>query len=289
MKRTATETGARLLGAMILAAIIASSKMPNILEVSAPYLMASSCAGLYSFLTSVAARSELRKGHLDNSKLWFRQSAARIFHLVAWQLAILGALNVCADQLLTTRVVLIVVCLAMIAWVYISDRWVALTDRRDQYGGIRPMKFLGQLRTRRLFFWALIFYPAVSLLLAGFMLFANGRSYPSPFQPVQFFTLFITVLSAGTAALAFERYRGSPAKKQWSSVLLIGVILILFFSGFFWILLGRSLYTFVLSSLTVVSVAVSASLLLRAVRGESDVASGAESDPHSSSPFTDAP
>jgi hypothetical protein len=254
---------------MVLAMIIASFKMPNVLEVSAPYLMASCFAGLYSLLRSAAAQSELRKGHLNNAAFWAQQSSARILHLAAWQLAILGVLNVCASQFLTYRFFPVVVCSATIAWVYVSDRFVALTDRRDQRGGIRPMKFFGQHRTRRLVFWGLIFYPALTFVLAGCLLYANGKSYPSPFQPVQLFLLFNTVLSAGTAALAFERYRGNARNMQRDYLLLTGVILILFFSGCFVIVLKQSLFTYMLSSLTVVSVVVCANFLLRAERSES--------------------
>lgn len=289
MNWDATEMGASLLGAMILAAIIVFFRMPSVLEMSAPYLMASICAGFYSLLTSAASRSELQKGRLNESTSSAQQSNAKILHLTAWQLAILGALNICASQFPTSRFVPVIVCSVTIISVYVSDRFVALTDRRDQIGGFKPMRFFGTLRTRRLFFWGLVFYPATTLVLAGCMLYAKDKSYPSPFQPVQLFILFVAVLSTGTAGLAFERYRGNVAKKNWGYVILIGVILVLFFSGFFCWVLGLSFYTYTLSSLTVVTVAVSANLMLRAVGGESVLASGSQAVPHNSRPSSHIP
>lgn len=259
MKRLIAGAGIFLLGLTIIAAMLVCFENPHGLDSGGPYLIAASCTALFCLLTSRTARAEERKGEAG-SALWLLQDRVAILYLVSWQLVVIGGLNIWASCFPASSVVFAVSCILLILWVLISDRLVALTDRASQAGGSRPMFS----RSRRLFFWGLLVYPASTLAIAAAAAFTRHRQFPTPFQPPQLSLLFVAVLSMGIGALSFQRYRVVLSSGKSVAMCSLGAAAVLFSAGVFTFLGGLSLFNYVVSSLIVISIAANANYLLRA-------------------------
>ena len=234
------------------------------LSAGLPYLGTAACVGSYCIPSSFILKARLRKGEPPQT-LWPLARRVRVLLLVSWQLAILGWLNIwAAGEPAASRQVLLLSGLLLVLNIAISDRLLSLADSPDQDGGAKPLKFFDRRRSRRLFFWGFIVYPASVPIYLGADFSVRGEPYASPLHPPQLCLALAAVMSAGTAALVFQRYRGLASDKRIRAMCALGVLLIVWFAAAFTFLEDYSRYVYVLSSLTVMCLALSTNWVLRA-------------------------
>lgn len=206
----------------------------------------------------------LRKGEPPQT-LWPFARRVRVPILAAWQLAILGLLNIwTAGESDASRRVLVLSGLLLALNIVIADRLLSLADSPDQDGGTKPLKFFDRWRSRRLCFWAFFVYPASIPIYLGADFCITGAPYSSLLHPPQLCLLLAAVMSAGTAALVFQRYHGLASDKRVRAMCALGVVFVVGFAGAFTFLQDYSRYVYALSSLTVMCLALSTNLVLRA-------------------------
>jgi hypothetical protein len=254
---------ASLLALVVLAAILWYGHSPHVMDAGVLYLLAAACVDLYCIPAALALRTRLRKGD-STQALWSLERTVRALVLVAWQLAILGLLSIWAVEPVGSPAVLASSGLPLVICIIVSDRLIALADTPSQDGGTKPLSFFGRLRTRRVYFWACTVYPASAPVMLGVRMFMRGKPYPSPLHPPQLCLLLAAVMSVGTAGLVFQRYRGLASDKRRSALCALAVFLVVGFAGVFAFFLAYSRYVYALSSLSVMCVALSAQLVLRA-------------------------
>jgi hypothetical protein len=253
--------GGPLLSVLILAYILSYATSRGSFDGSLPYVVAAIFPNLFSFYSFLLLRRESRQSASATILRLLRRRAEVLF-VVAWQLAIVGALNIVANNLVgaagfVLSNLLLVMCLA------ISDRLVALADSADQEGGYKPFPFFGLPRSRRFLFWICVVYPSTILIGLGAVLFLKRKPYLTPLHPPQICLLVAAVFSAGTAGLVFQRYRGVAAGKGLTAACWLVALFIVGFAGAYELLLSSGAYVYVLSSISVVGTVLSAWSLLR--------------------------
>ncbi len=260
------ERSGSLLALVVLIGILWYARSPS-LNAGSPYLGAAACVGTYCIPNSFFLKVRLRKGEPPQT-LWPLARRLRVLILVAWQLAVLGLLNIwAAGEPAASRRILVLSGLLLVLSIAISDRLLSLADSPDQDGGTRPLKFFDRLRTRRTYLWGFIVYPASipTYLSADFCV--TGEPYSPLLHPPQICLLLTAVMSAGTQALVFQRYHGLASDKRILAICVLGVLFVVGSAGAFTFLLDNSWYVYALSSLTVMCLAMSTHLVLRATNG----------------------
>lgn len=271
MKQKNIEIGGVLLGLVVLATVLWYGNSPGTVVFGASYLVAAACIDLFCLLVIFTVKMRMKK-HSSAQSLWLLLTRAQLALLVAWQLGILGVLNIWASNLVRSATIFVLSNVLLLACVFISDRMIALSDSPDQSGGAKPLSSLGRPRSRRLFFWAFVVYPSSSLGVAGVLLFAKMKPYPFPFHPPQICLLLDAVFSAVAAGLVFQRYSGEVSNQpSHARRFLLAVLLVIGPATGFQFFVAGNLYANVLSSLTVICTAVSAHWLWRAKNSDSIV------------------
>lgn len=259
--------GATLLTLIALAGILWYRNPRETLYAGLPYLAAALLVNQGCAVNFVAAHKVSRgRNSLTVPAL---QTRAQVFFLSAWQLAILGGLNIWANTPIGTPA-FVLSNLALLMCLVISDRLVTLADSADQEGGYKPFPLFGLRRSRRFLFWICIVYPSTIPIGLGAVLFFKGKPYPTPFHPPQVCLLVAAVLAAGTVGLVFQRYRGITASRGLTSVCWLVALFIIGFAGAFELLLSSGVYIYTLSSISVVCTALSVWSLLRGGTGHAE-------------------
>lgn len=263
MKGKSIERGGSLLGLMIFVTVLWYGNSPRIVISGTPYLIAAALICPFCFITTLRVKIGLKKG-VSAQSLWVLQTRAQVLMLAAWQLAILGVLNIWADTFAGSFSIFVLSNLLVLACIIIADRFIALADSPSQDGGSKPMNIFGLSRSRRLFFWALIVYVSSIPAGTGVLLFTKMKPYPSPLHPPQLCLLLDAVYSAAAAGLVFQRYRlvasyrTDKLRFSLAALLVVGSATVTQFFGV------GSLYILVLSSFTVLCTATSAYSLWKA-------------------------
>ena len=198
--------GGPLLSVLILAYILWYAISERSFDASLPYLAAALFPIQFCLHSSLVLRKESRQSAVDPILQFWKRRAEALF-VVAWQLAILGAIQIVANNLVGTAAfvlssLLLVMCLA------ISDRLVALADSADQEGGYKPFPIFGLPRSRQFLFWICVVYPSTSLMGLGAVLFFKRKPYLTPLHPPQICLLVAAVFSAGSAEFVHFRLCG---------------------------------------------------------------------------------
>ena len=252
-----------LLALTVLIALLGYGGSPTVVASGAPYLVAAAFVDLYCMSSSFALRSRLRKGDPEQT-LWSLVRTVRVLVLIAWQLAILGLLNIWVGEPVGSARVFGLSGLLLVMSIAVSDRLVVLADSPDQDGGSKPLSFFGRRRTRRVYLWGFVLYPASIPIMLGLSMFLKRAPYPCSLHPPQLCLLLTAAMSAATAGLVFQRYHGLESKRRLSAICTLAALCVVGSAGACRFFLGDGLYVYALSSLTVMCSALSTHLILRA-------------------------
>ena len=254
--------GGAFLGIAVLLAIIWCIGSPAKGDVGTPYLIFAAVTDLCCLVIYASLRKAEKAGYPQHI-ICQLQSRAQVFLILAWQLAIVGVLNICAGYLIVSVDSLVLSTGLLLMCIMISDRLVALADIPGPDGNPKPLQAFGQPRSRRLIFWALVVYPASCLMIAGLLLFLRARAYPMLFHPPQLCLLIAAVLSLGATVLILQRYRKAACGKICAAICIITTLTILTLSGIVGFSWMTSLFTYVVSSLIVICLGLNALHLLQ--------------------------
>jgi hypothetical protein len=258
MKQTRIETLGFFLGLALVWTIWRYRNLPHMLAAGEPYLCSASCAGLFFAVTFMALRKYLGISGSEET-IWLLKTRSKVFLIAAWQLLILAVLNIwAATPAPTTFTIFSGSYLLAAGFVILSDRIIALADRSDQSGGSKPLKYFGEPRSRRTFFWGFVVYPESALAFAGVHFWIRQRPYPQLFQPPQLCLLLITFTCVGSALLVFHRYRQMEVNKLFSNWIFLAILLTLASAAIVQIVLSYNLFVFIMS--IIVAICIGASL-----------------------------
>lgn len=225
MKLKSIERWASSLGLVVLVAILWYGGEPRRILTGAVYLVSAALLGFLCLFNVLAVKTRLKKGPLSQS-LWLLQTRAQVMLLIAWQLAIIGLLNIWSAESSVFLSILLLSNLLVAVSIFTWDRLISIADNPSQDDGAKSLSALGRPRSRRLFFWAFFVYPLSSLVVADVMIFAGGASHPAPFDPPQICLLLDALFSAGAAGLIFQRYRGVSASQAHSAAFILVWLLV---------------------------------------------------------------
>jgi hypothetical protein len=265
-QRTVVNLGS-LLGLTSLVIVVAYGHS-NVLLAGALYIaVATGLAGL-SVSTAVLATSKRKSGIVDVSL----EIRSQFVILIAWQIAIVGMLNILASDVAGSRVLSIVAYLLAGLFFVDSYRLVAMADSPIQSGGYIPLNFFGQPRTRRSGF-AIFSVTCVLLPLAGSSIKCDieGVSRPYWSQDPQVCLLMSAMMSVISCVFLYERYRRKVTERydqniryrSKSVVILVSVVSILACLEAIRAIGSYSRYTYVLSAIALIGSAFAVSCLWR--------------------------
>jgi hypothetical protein len=201
--------------------------------------------------------------------------------LVAWQIAIVGTLNIlAADSTGLTSLFIVPYVLAALFFAG-SYRLVSIADSPTQDGGYIPLNFFGQPRTRRLGFVVYTVGFLLALTIASIECALDGEPRPSILRHPQLSLLMAAITSAISSIFLYERYRGKVTKRYAGGAkgriqgvtVLASTLCILACAAVIQTVFSYSRYTFVLSAIILLGSGLTVNSLWKI--GEST-----QSDPH---------
>lgn len=185
------------------------------------YLLAALFLGL-SCLVMILRDTE--RFEISSPSAWLFQTRIRIAVISGWQLLMLGLFDVWSSRDSLELSTFILSNLSIIFCVYNWDRLILIADSPNQDGGAKPLSFLGNPRSRRLFFLLLLVYPLSAFVLGGMMLFIRGEPYPFAFHPAQLCLTLDLIFSIGATVLIYQRYSGISEKGVHNLLFALGVL-----------------------------------------------------------------
>jgi hypothetical protein len=256
------ERAGSLLGVVILTTTAWYGRSDRMVVDGALYLVIASCLCLASILLGAIVGAKQRRGIADASD-WIRYTRAYVFLLCAWQLAIVGLLNIWAVDHSHDSLVFALCCLSTIVFIICTAMIVRFSDNPKQEGGSRPLNYFGVPRSRSLLFYAFC-YLLSPVFIAGIWIFVSMKQIPAPFQPPQLCLLLVSLLTVISMVMVFQRYRQALPNKALAGKILALTACVLGAVATIHIILGYSVYVFVLSLVAVSCVGASLHWLLRA-------------------------
>src|SRR5579872_4694437 len=185
---------------LILLALLWYGRVPRYVLAGAVYLLAASYLGLYCSVSSI--RNQFQNKHQE-SKSTIADANRYALYLSAWQVAMIGVLNIWAVAYSPIRS-FVVSYLSAVIFIVASYKLVALADNSDQDGGYKPISFFGLPRSRKLIFLALVYSPIGMLAFAGIVILFAWPRCPFPFQPSQLCLLLAALSSVFSAGLVLQ-------------------------------------------------------------------------------------
>lgn len=240
-----------ILGLLVLAAVLYFRGSLRLELAGCIYLMFS--AGIVAFGSLVFASIRKERGD-RNPALWVLQRKLRVVLIVAWQLAILGLLNILAVAELSFGVFAINY-LAATFFIILSYRLVALADSSSQGGGYVPVSYFGRPKSRKLLFGGFVIAPLSMLAYAGIIILYKWKWCPYPFLPAQVCLLLLSLSSGMSSGLIIHRYWGAPPERRLALRLLLLTVVGLTCTAIIHFTFIGGLYDYALSSVTVVCLA----------------------------------
>ena len=219
------------------------------------YLIVANYLDLFAAFVATRVRKQQMRGNPDPTT-WLLNTRAYVLFLSAWQVAIVGFLNMWPFEFSDSRLSAILGYLLAGIFVIVSYGFVAIADSSEQEGGSRPLNFFGRPRSRRLVFCALIYSPIGPLVILS-TVWSDAKWCPTLLRAPQFWLLLTALLSAVTAALLFQRYLRSGPNKTSAMRVLIGTLSILGLEAAIQLMFTYSTYVYVLSSITLACIAAS--------------------------------
>jgi hypothetical protein len=251
-----------LLGLIILAAVIWYGPSARMLVAGGLYLMIASCLCLASVLLAATVKVKQRRGIADSLN-WAQGARAYAFLLSAWQLAIVGLLNIWAVDYSRNPVVFALSYVLAVLFIACCSLMVRVTDKSNQAGGAKLLNYFGRPRSRSLFFYGFC-YIISPFLFVGIRVFFLSRPSPAPFQPPQLCLLFATLSNFISTGMVIQRYRQALPDKALASRAIVLTVCALISQGVIQMIFRYSTYMYVLSSITFACTASSLYWLLLA-------------------------
>ena len=217
---------------------------------------------LHGYLSQCAKRVAKRRFGASNPVP--SEEGERAWVVAAWQISMLGLLNIWLVAPLGSIGIFLLSNLFLVVWIVTSDRFIALADTPNQDGGYAPLHFFGKQRSRRLLFWAFAVYPSTVVVLAGVMLFIKMKPYPNLFHPPQLCLLLAAFFSVVVAGLIFHRYHKVPSSGRRIVICSLAVVLIMGTAGIAEFYSASNLNVYPLSFLVVLSISLGSNCLLPA-------------------------
>jgi hypothetical protein len=266
MKLKSIEKWASSLGLVVVVAILWYGSEPRRILTGAAYLLLAAFLSFFCLFKVLTIKTRLKTGRLSQS-MWLLQTRAQVMLLVAWQLAIVGLLNIWAAESSVLLSILLLSNLLVAVCIFTWDRLISIADSPSQDGGAKSLSALGRPRSRRLFFWTFFVYPLSCLVIADVMIFARGAAHPALFDPPQVCLLLDALFSAGAAGLIFQRYRGVSASQAHSATFILLWLLVVCVAIGSEVFVGWHPYIDVLSTFILLCTVLCAHWLWRASNG----------------------
>ena len=263
MKLKSIQRWASFLGLVVVVAILWYGREPRRIVTGAAYLVSAALLGFFCLFNVLTVKTRMKKDLLSQS-MWIRQTRAQVMLLVAWQLAIIGLLNIWSAESSVLLSILLLSTLLAAVCIFTWDRLISIADNPGQDGGAKSLSALGRPRSRRLFFWVFFVYPLSSLVVADIMIFVGGASHPALFDPPQICLFFDALFSAGAAGLIFQRYRGVSASQVHGAAFILIWLLVVCVAIGSQVLVGWHPYIDLLSTFTLLCTVLLAHWLWRA-------------------------
>jgi hypothetical protein len=242
---------ASLLGIAILVAIVTHwNSMASILP-GLIYLMA---ANLMCIASIFAALNKQCVGYVRPYSLL----------LMAFQLSIIGALNISSLIWSRSLIHLITDYLLVLGFFVTAYRLLSIADSSKQAGGYIPFSFIGFPRTRRFLFVVFAGYCTLCPLTLASLEFSIGTDgwRPAIFQSSQMCLLMTAIMSLLYGGLICQRYWiVLRSDRHTSRRIIIVTLLFLSTAGVIQTILSYSIYVYVLSILATVGTAIALSSL----------------------------
>jgi hypothetical protein len=252
MRYKTIQRGGTLLGLFVLLTLIWNRRSGNLLA-GAVYLIAATFVSSISVSPATIVQSKERKGTTEPVD-WSSQREAHALFLFAWELAIIGWLNVEAFAFSGATSEVVFGYSLVVLFVVLLYKMLGLAESSEQDGGSRPLSYFGRPRSRRLLFFVLIYTPITPLIMASAIW--SGRGWcPVLLQPPQIWLLLIVSLSAASAGMVFHRYREVPPNKALAIRLFVPSTCGLLGLAALQAIFRFNVYVYILSSITVVGIA----------------------------------
>jgi hypothetical protein len=253
MQNSGVQRAGSILGLFIFVTLVWYASSPRLLLAGVLYLMAATYIVLFSVFLATSLKTKQRRGTRDPA-VWSLNRRAYVLLLFAWEVAIVGVLNIWAFTYPVPRAFTTSYVSAGI-FIVLSYKLVALADSSTQDGGSMPLNYFGRPRSRRILFCGFVYTPIGMLALAGVLISLYWRWLPVPFQPPQLCLLLVALSSAMSAGMVMQRYRRAPQDKTLSARVLLPVLFGLVGTLVLQVVFGYSLYVYVLSSITAACIA----------------------------------
>jgi hypothetical protein len=211
------ERSGLLLQLLLLAALIWFRNSLQLVGVL--FLIAASYLDLAGLSLAINLRKKQRRG-APESAAWALHKRAYVLFCAAWQVAVIGFLNLGALWFSGSRTSVIVGYLAATIFMILSYKMVAIADSPEQEGGSKPISYFGRPRARKLFFCAFVYTPIGPLIMMS-LEWSGLKWCPVVLRPPQFWLLATTLLSLAAAALILQRYRTVTANKSLRAKVLV--------------------------------------------------------------------
>lgn len=255
-----------LLGLFVLAMLLWEIRSSARLLPGALYLCVSGYPSLFSQALVASLRMKERKG-IPEPAAWDLHTRTYVLLLSAWQLALIGSLNMWPFGFPVSWVSVTMGYLLAGAFMIITYKLVAIADSSKQEGGSRPINYFGRPRPRWIFFCAFVYAPIGPLIIMS-QEWADAKWCPAILQPPRIWLLLVALVSIVSLGLIFQRYRvAGRVEHRVGTVLAVGTLLVLVLATVGQIFVGYDLEMYLLSSITVTCMAASVYWLSRAREG----------------------
>lgn len=246
-----------LLGLLVTATVIWYRNSPGALVAGIAFLMAADILCLMCVIQAVKLRT--RKGTaLESGSSFIYGRGAYVLLLVAWQIAIVGVLNISSEIASISALHLLTDYASAVLYYFVSFQILSLADSAKQNGGYKPVNFFGYPRSRKLIFAIFAGYcticPLTIISLEDSLARAGWR--PVALQSSQACLLMVAIMSLMSAGLIYQRYRGIVTKDKRRGAKILGVALLFLICAA--ITQQRyGIYVYILSAIATIGCAVS--------------------------------
>jgi hypothetical protein len=182
---------------------------------------------------------------------------AQMLLLIAWQIAIVGMLNITTTDLSRLHIPFWLNYLLFGIFFFGSLRLVSISDSSDQDGGYVPLNYFGRPRTRRLLFVLFtVLCVLIPLVGASIEFASDGGRRPTAFQHPQLCLLMAAITSVMSAGFLLERYRKAESTKTEGAKVFSVTLCVLAVAAIMQSVFSYGVYVYVLSAFALVGSAI---------------------------------
>lgn len=238
---------------------------PRLVMAGAPYLTAAMCVALVCVILATRLRTKERSGTPEPA-VWYLKRKAYVLTLFAWELGIVGCLNIQAVTLTDSGLSVVLGYVWVAVFIVLSCKMVTLADASKQDGGSMPISFFRLPRPRWIFFCGFV-YSLIGPLVVLSLSWSGHKWCPAWLQPPQIWLVLLTLLSALSAVMVFQRYLRAPRNRAIAMWVIVPTLCGLTCTAVLQAILRYNVYVCVLSSTTVACMSATVYWLLLAKDG----------------------